>query len=105
MNKKYIKMNDMYSYLSLGNVILTIKNASKNKTSAIQSEVFCAIFDIEDVNETTVNNYCTGYRAIGNDYVQKYIELEAKYKKDKTVFKNIVKNILNIIEEYDLNMQ
>ena len=98
MNKKYIKMNDMYSYLSLGNVILTIKNASKNKTSAIQSEVFCAIFDIEDVNETTVNNYCTGYRAIGNDYVQKYIELEAKYKKDKTVFKNIVKNILNIIE-------
>lgn len=98
MKKKYVKMNDMYKHLSLGNVILTIKNHAKNKTSAIQTEVFCALFNIADINETTVNNYCTGYRSIGNNYIQIYINLENKYKIDKTVFKPIVYNILNIIE-------
>ena len=87
----------------MGNVILIIKNTAKNKNSAIQSEVFCALFDIEDVSETTVNNYCTGYRAIGNDYVQKYILLKNRYKQDKKVFLKTVENIVNILEGYIYN--
>lgn len=100
MKKKYIKMNDLKNHLSLGNVILVIKNAAKNKVSAIQSEVFCALFDIDDISETNVNNYCTGYRAIGNLYIQKYIVLQNKYKKEKKIFEEIIYNILNILEGF-----
>jgi len=97
MERKYIKLNDNYSHLSLGNVISVIKDESKNKTSAIQSEVFCALFDLEYINESTVNNYCIGSRGIGNDYKQIYINLKKKYEKDKNVFIDIICNILSII--------
>lgn len=97
MEKKYIKLNDNYSHLSLGNVISVIKNESKNKTSAIQSEVFCALFNIDYMNESTVNNYCIGSRSIGNDYKQIYINLKKKYKDNQEVFLDIICNILSII--------
>ena len=100
MEKKFIKMNDLHNHLSMGNVILVIKNSSKSKISAIQSEVFCALFDIDDINETTVNNYCTGYRAIGSEFIQKYIALQNRYNKDKTTFDEIIKNVVNILEGY-----
>lgn len=97
MERKYIKLNDNYSHLSLGNVICVIKDESKNKTSAIQSEVFCALFNLDYMNESTVNNYCIGSRSIGNDYKQIYINLKKKYEKDKNVFIDIICNILSII--------
>lgn len=103
MEKKFIKMNDLHDHLSMGNVILVIKNVAKSKISAIQSEVFCALFDVDDINETTVNNYCTGYRAIGSQFVEKYIVLQNRYNKDKTAFDDIVKNIVNILEGYIYN--
>lgn len=97
MKRKYIKLNDNYSHLSLGNIISVIKEESKNKTSAIQSEVFCAIFNIDYMNESTVNNYCIGSRSIGNDYKQIYINLKRKYEKDNTIFLDIIDNLLTII--------
>ena len=50
MNKKFIKMNETKEYLSLGNIISTIKNNALNKASAMQSEIFCALFSINDIN-------------------------------------------------------
>lgn len=97
MKKKYLKLNDNYSHLSIGNIINAIKEESKNKNSAIQGEVFCILFDLEYINESTVNNYCIGSRSIGNDYKQKYINLSKEYAKDKTVFLDIVCNTLSII--------
>lgn len=97
MKKKYIKINDNYSHLSLGNIINAIKEESKNKSSAIQSEVFCTIFNIEYANLSTINNYCIGSRSIGNDYKQIYINLNKRYQKDNKVFLDIVCNILSII--------
>jgi len=97
MKRKYIKLNDNYSHLSLGNIISVIKDESKNKTSAIQSEVFCAIFNLDYMNESTVNNYCIGSRSIGNDYKQIYINLKRKYEKENTIFINTICNILSII--------
>jgi len=97
MERKYIKLNDNYSHLSLGNVISVIKDESKNKTSAIQSEVFCALFNLDYMNESTVNNYCIGSRSIGNDYKQIYISLKRKYEQDQTIFRDIICNILSII--------
>ena len=97
MERKYIKLNDNYSHLSLGNVISAIKEESKNKTSAIQSEVFCALFNLDYINESTVNNYCIGSRSIGNDYKQIYINLKKKFEKDETIFIDIICNILSLI--------
>ena len=70
---KYIKLNDNDNHLSLGNLLKEIKNNSINKSSAIQTELFCIIFNIDNISETTVNHYCTGYRNIGNDYKQIYL--------------------------------
>ena len=98
MKKKYIKLNDNYGHLSLGNIINAIKEESKNKTSAIQSEVFCAIFNINDANISTINNYCIGSRSIGNDYKQIYINLKKNYSKSKEIFKDIICNILTIVD-------
>lgn len=97
MERKYIKLNDDYSHLSLGNIISAIKDESKNKTSAIQSEVFCALFNLDYINESTVNNYCIGSRSIGNDYKQIYINLKRNYEKDEGIFLDIICNILSII--------
>lgn len=97
MERKYVKLNDNYSHLSLGNIINTIKEESKNKTSAIQSEVFCAIFNTDFANESTVNNYCVGSRSIGNDYKQTYINLKRQYEKSQEVFIPIIDNILTIV--------
>lgn len=98
MKRKYVKLNDGYSHLSLGNVINVIKEESKNKSSAIQGEIFCAIFSVDYVNNSTVNNYCIGSRGIGDNYKQIYINLRKKFDKDKTVFKEIICNILTIVE-------
>ena len=97
MKKKYLKLNDNYSHLSIGNIINAIKEESKNKNSAIQGEVFCILFDLEYINESTVNNYCIGSRGIGNDYKQKYINLKKEYNHNKSIFLDIVCNTLSII--------
>ena len=64
MKKSYIKMNNG-NILSLGNIINSIKKISNNN-NAMQTEIFCSIFGVNEINTTTVNNYCIGIRAIGN---------------------------------------
>ena len=98
MKRKYIKLNDNYSHLAIGNIINIIKEESKNKSSAIQSEVFCALFNLDYINESTVNNYCIGSRSIGNDYKQIMINLKKKYQNDPNIFTPILDNILTIVE-------
>lgn len=97
MERKYIKLNDNYSHLSIGNIISVIKDESKNKTSAIQSEVFCALFEIEYINESTVNNYCIGCRSISSDYKQIFINRKKRYLKNNNEFISTICNIITII--------
>ena len=105
MEKKFVKMNDNKNYLSLGNLFNIIKKYSKVSASAMQSEIFCSLFNLNDINKTTVNNYLIGYRAIGLEYKKIYLDLKNKYYKEKEVFLEIVINILNILDEciYKLN--
>ena len=105
MERKYVKLNDNYSHLSLGNIIYVIKEESKNKTSAIQSEVFCAIFNLDYVNESTINNYCIGSRSIGDDYKQIYIDFKNKYLKDSTVLTNVICNIITLMDGTIFNLK
>ena len=83
MKKNYVKMNNTDDQLSLGNLFRVIKDLAKNKSSALQSEIFCILFDLESINDTTVNNYCVGCRSIGGQYKQQFINKQNRYYKDK----------------------
>ncbi len=96
----YIKLNNNDNHLSLGNLFNEIKRLSTNKSSAIQSEIFCMIFLVDSISDTTVGNYCTGYRAIGNQYKQIYLNLKRRYLEDDNSLLNIVNNILSIMDGY-----
>ena len=98
MNKKFIKLNVNDNHLSLGNLFRIIKESAKNKTSALQVELFCTIFKITDINDTTVNNYCLGARSIGSDYKQIFLNKEKRYQKDKEEFTDTIINIISIID-------
>ena len=97
MNKVYIKMNNNEEYLSLGNVFRIIKEESKSKLNALQSEIFYSLFD-EYINDTTINNYCVGVRAIGDAYKQIMIHKQKKYEKKKENVKSMALNCLHILE-------
>lgn len=93
----YLKLNNNPNHLSLGNLFNEIKKNSINKSSAIQTEIFCILFNIENISDTTVGNYCTGYRAIGNNYKQIYLIYQKKWSKDKSVLIPIINNLLSIM--------
>lgn len=101
MKKKFIKLNNNDNHLSLGNVIRYIKNISNNKTLATQTQIFCAIFNVEDANDSTVNNYCIGYRSIGNNYKDIFYNYQKDKKKNSYV---LVSNILNVLSIIDGNI-
>lgn len=98
MAKSYIKLNDNDENLSLGNLFRIVKEMAKNRVSALQSELFCILLDLESINDTTVNNYCVGCRGIGSDYKQIYINKEKRYRKNEEEFADIVLNVLNILD-------
>lgn len=91
-------MNDNDEHLSLGNLFRIIKDSSKNKYSALQSELFCVLFDLEGIHDTTVNNYCVGCRSIGSEYKQIYLNKEKKYKKEKEIFCDNIIGVLSIVD-------
>ena len=78
--------------LSLGNIINSIKKISNNN-NAMQTEIFCSIFGVNEINTTTVNNYCIGIRAIGIEYKKIF---EEKYN-DNSIITNIL-SLVNILE-------
>lgn len=103
--KKYIKLNNNDNHLSWGNFTRIIKEYTINKSSAMQVEIFCTIFNIELIGDTTVNNYCTGIRSINDEYKQKYLIYKKKYNKDKTILVPTIINLLSIIDSniYNVN--
>ena len=103
--RKYLKMNDNDNYLSLGNLLRLIKEVSRNTSNSVQTEIFCLLFDVDNINSTTVNNYCVGSRRIGDIYKQKYLNYQKKYLKDKSVMQYIYSMLINAISghNYDVN--
>ncbi len=98
MKRAYIKLNCDDNHLSLGNLFRIIKELSKNKTNALQTDLFCILFDIYDINDTTVNNYCVGIRSIGDKYKQIFINKRKKYEKNHKVFTDMIIDILSVID-------
>lgn len=97
MEKKFIKMNNNMNQLSLGNFIQIIKNNSVNKHLANQSEIFCILFNVDSVNESTINNYCIGARSISDDYKDIYLDFKIRYKKNNMFFLPIISKIVCIL--------
>ena len=95
MKKNYIKMNNNDKYLSFGNIVRIIKKVSNNK-NAMQFEIFASIFDVNNVNNTTINNYCIGIRAIGLEYKKIFLD---KYRDDKRLFLTNVLSIISILDD------
>ena len=91
-------MNNNDEHLSLGNLFRIIKDSSRSKVSALQSELFCTLFELENINDTTVNNYCVGCRGIGSVYKQVYLNKEKRYSIQKDVFADNIIGILSIID-------
>lgn len=96
MKKSYVRMNGNDNCLSLGNIIDLIKKVSNNN-SASQTEIFCALFNINDVNATTISNYCIGIRAIGLEYKDYIKKMYINYSNDNSVFMGTIFSILNIL--------
>lgn len=99
----YIKLNNNNNHLSLGNLFNNIKKISKNKSGAIQTELFCIIFNLDNISETTVNNYCTGLRSINSTYKQIYLNYKKKYENNKEILIPNINNLLSIIDGYLYN--
>ena len=91
-------MNDNKKYLSLGNVINTIKRVSNNR-NGMQLEIFCSIFDINNINTTTVNNYCIGIRAIGLEYKKYFSDKYESYKNNHDIFISTILSIISILDD------
>lgn len=98
MKKKFVKMNVDDKELSLGNFCRLLKGLAVNKSAALQVEVFSCLFDVDSIQDTTVNNYCIGLRSIGDEYKQKYLILKKKYNKDKFIMINICLRIVSILD-------
>ncbi len=98
MKKNFVKMNNNQNQLSLGNFCKSVKELAQNKTFANQTEVFYCLFGVEDVSDSTINNYCIGYRAINVEFKQKYIIYQKKYQETPQVLDEVIIGLMSILD-------
>lgn len=98
LQRKFIRLNINDNYLSLGNLFRIIKEEANNTNMFLQSDLFAIIFNTYNIADSTVNNYCTGFRAINPKYRSYFKEIENKFEQDNTVLVSTVGKILELIE-------
>lgn len=98
MKKNFIKMNNNQNQLSLGNFCKAVKNFAQNKSFASQTEIFYCLFGVDNISDSTVNNYCIGYRAIGTEFRQKYISYKNHYNEKPEIFDEVILGLLSILD-------
>lgn len=97
--KEYVKLNDNEEHLSLGNLFRLIKEESTMKNSFLQADLFCTLFDISDISDSTVNNYCTGYRSINTIYKQIFVKKMHQYMQTPTIFVSTILKLVDTLED------
>lgn len=100
---RFIRLNTNDNYLSLGNLFRVIKEETNNSNAFVQSDLFSIIFDTYDIADSTVNNYCTGLRAINFKYKNYFKDIRDKFKEDKTVLVSTIAKIIELIENTKMN--
>lgn len=101
-NKNFIRLNIDDKYLSIGNLFRVIKEESNN-SNIWQSDLFCIIFNIENIADSTVNNYCTGLRSINNKYKDYFKELKKDFTINNLNLLPTIGKILELIENNQVN--
>lgn len=102
--RDFIRLNTSDNYLSLGNLFRIIKEESYNSNHFLQSELFSIIFDTEDVADSTVNNYCTGLRAINSKFKNYFKNIKNEYDNDKNRLITTIGKIIELVENEDINL-
>ena len=99
MQKKFIRLNTTDNYLSFGNLFRVIKEESNITNMFLQADLFSIIFNTYNIADSTVNNYCTGLRAINPQYRNYFKEIKNKFESDKNILIVTIGKILELIEE------
>ena len=100
-NKTFIRLNINDNYLSLGNLFRVIKEESNNPGSFWQADLFSILFNEDSIADSTVNNYCTGLRAINPKYKNYFTNLLSLYEKDNLCFVDMICKILELVHDKD----
>ena len=102
--KKFIRLNINDNYLSFGNVFRIIKEETNTTNMFLQADLFSIIFNTYNIADSTVNNYCTGLRAINPKYRNYFKELKNKFNQDKNVLILTIAKILELIETEEIDV-
>ncbi len=97
--RKFIRLNIDDNYLSLGNLFRVIKEESNSSNMFLQSDLFAIIFNTYNIADSTVNNYCTGFRRINPKYKNYFIEIKSKFETNKDILVLTIGKILELIDE------
>ena len=97
-NNSFIRLNVNDNYLSLGNLFRIIKEESEITNAFLQSDIFCIIFNTYELADSTVNNYCTGFRAINSKYKEYIRSIKDKYEKNKEILIETFSKLLGLME-------
>lgn len=98
MKKNFIRLNINDNYLSFGNFFRILKDESNNSASFWQADLFSIIFNTDSIADSTVNNYCTGFRAINSTYKNYIKNLKSKYIQNPNALLHIFSEILKLID-------
>ena len=98
MKKNFIRLNINDNYLSFGNFFRILKEESNNSASFWQADLFSIIFNTDSIADSTVNNYCTGFRAINSTYKNYVKSLKSEYIKNPNTLLPIFSEILKLID-------
>ena len=97
LKKNFIRLNVNDNYLSLGNFFRIIKEESVDPNSFWQSDLFAVIFDTENIADSTVNNYCTGFRAINSKYKNYYSIMRKNFNTNEKALLSIITKMLELV--------
>lgn len=103
MKKGFIRLNVNDEYLSFGNFFRVIKEQSNHIRTFWQSDLFSILFNTDTIADSTVNNYCTGLRAINPTYKNAFMKIKNDFENDHEIFVPILSKILVLLgdEEFD----
>lgn len=104
LNKNFIKLNINDRYLSLGNFFRIIKEESNNPKSFWQSDLFSIIFNTDNIADSTVNNYCTGLRAINPKYKNYFNKIQSDFETNINILVSTIGKILELVDEKNSNI-
>lgn len=101
---KFIRLNTNDNYLSLGNLFRVIKEETDHSNLFVQSDLFSIIFNTYDIADSTVNNYCTGLRAINSKYKNYFKEIRDRMKEEKSILIVTIAKIISLIENNEIDI-